>query len=85
MRKLTKKYIFACKLKDKPVEFDTSVLYHKGILQLLLLTGVWEKDPLFTSKISRSYSFTILYPIRMIDCDGYATFLGPGDHHIVCL
>jgi len=85
MPKLTKKYIFASKLKGDPVEFASSVLYHKGILKLLLLTGVWEKDPLFTSKITGSYAFTILYPIRMIDCDGFATFLGPGDHHIVFL
>lgn len=85
MKKLTKKYIFACKLKGEPVEFASSVLYHKDILKLLVLTGVWEKDPLFTSKIISSYAFTILYPIRMIDCDGFVNFLGPGDHHTVCL
>ena len=61
LNKLTKKYIFSCKLKGKPVEFDSSVLYHKGILKLLSLTGVWEKDPIFTSILTSTYAFTILY------------------------
>lgn len=85
LNKLTKKYIFSCKLKGKPVEFDSSVLYHKGILKLLSLTGVWEKDPIFTSILTSTYAFTILYPIRLIEVDGHATFLGPGDHWSVCL
>lgn len=85
MNKLTKKYIFARKLKGRPVEIDTTVLYHREILTLLITTGVWEKDPLFTSKFWDQHAFTILYPIRLIDSDGWATFLGPGDHHTVCL
>jgi len=85
MKKLTKKYIFECKLKGTPVEIDTDVLYHKGILKLLLLTGVWKKDPAQTDKFWNEYSFTVTYPLRLIDDDGNANLLLEGYHHLVCL
>jgi len=85
MNTLTKKYIFACKLKDVPVEIDTGVLYHKGILKLLLTTGVWKKDPAQTDKSWNEYSFTIIHPMRLIDDDGNANLLLEGYHHLVCL
>ena len=82
---LTKKYIFRCKLRGEPVEFDTGVLYHKEIHALLVQTGVWEKDPIATEKFWHEYAFTILYPVRMIDDDGKPNLLLEGYHHTVCM
>jgi len=90
MKILTEKYIFECKLKGKPVMIHTGSLYHKDILKMLVKTGIWKKDPIFTDKFWREYSFTILYPIRLTDedLDKLPTdwiYLGIGDHHTVCL
>jgi hypothetical protein len=85
MHKLTEKYIFECKLKGVPVEFDTDILYHEGILRLLTTTGVWEKDIVGSNKFWKEFAFTIRYPVRMIDDDGKANLLLEGYHHTVCL
>lgn len=85
MNTLTKKYIFECKLKGVPVEFNTNVLYHAEIRKLLALTGVWEKDPIFTDKFWKEYAFTIRYPVRMIDDDGKPNLLLEGYLHTVCI
>ena len=85
MQTINKKYIFTCKLAGKPVEILTDVLHHKEILRLLVETGVWKKDPAQTDKFWNEYSFKIIYPTRLIDDDGRATYLCDGDHHLVCL
>ena len=85
MVKLTEKYIFTCKLKGERVIVGAEVLYHKGILELLTNTGVWEKDVLGTRKFFNEYCFTILYPTWIIEDDGNVFTLGKGDRHTVCL
>lgn len=85
MNKITKRYIFKCKLAGQPVEFNTDELLDKKILILLVNAGIWKEDPLFTKKFWSEYAFTILYPIRMIDDDGKPNLLLEGYHHTVCL
>lgn len=85
MTRLTKKYIFTCKLSGKPIEVDSKSLCYKEILQLLVETNVWKKDPIGTNKFWNEYAFTILYPIRMIDCDNTPNLLLKDYHHTVCL
>lgn len=85
MNKITKEYIFKCKLAGQPVEFDTDELLDKKTLILLVNAGVWKEDPVFTKKFWKEYAFTILYPIRMIDDDGKPNLLLEDYHHTVCL
>lgn len=81
MKPLTKKYIFKRKLAGLPIEVDTEELVDKKTLKLLVDTGIWEKDPAGTDRFWE-HSFRILYPIRIIDKDGWnAGFLTPGDHY----
>lgn len=85
MTLLTKNYIFRCQLAGEPVEILTDILHHKEILQMLVETGIWKKDPLGTQKFWHEYSFKIIYPTRLIDDDGEAKYLSLGDYHLVCL
>lgn len=89
MNIITKKHIFKQKLKGDRVEIWTSELNKRGV-QILLDCGVWDLDEAGSDKFWHEYSFTVRYPIKLIDTDGDGEIenwicLDPGDHHLQCI
>ena len=87
MKTLTKKYIFQCKLKDKPIDLHSALLYERDNLELLRKAGIWAQDLGYEGYEFDERTYIVLYPMRLYDndTDNVWTVLDIGDSHTVCL